>query len=128
MTKKHLYILTALVIVFAGLVFAVAYGTNNPAVFGHSASEIDLTPISIVGNNVGIGTTSPGAKLDVNGQIRATGGSVIYSCPIEGIYNMQYSCSDQCNGQLSLTSTCYITSGHDCILKNCTLVGRLVAP
>lgn len=27
------------------------------------------------GTNVGIGTASPGAKLDVNGQIKITGGS-----------------------------------------------------
>jgi len=55
-SKKHLYILTALVIVFAGLIFAVAYGTNNPAVFGHTASEIE--GLSIPKVNSVVGTTN----------------------------------------------------------------------
>ena len=38
--KKHFWILTLLIL---GIGLVIAYGTNNPEVFGHSAEEIDVT-------------------------------------------------------------------------------------
>ena len=56
--------IAALFLVFAGLAFATAYGTNSPSIFGHSAGEIDFsgfsgniaTPGSIQANTICIGT------------------------------------------------------------------------
>ena len=38
--KKYMYIIIALSVVLAGLVFVVAYNTNNPQVLGHTPGEI----------------------------------------------------------------------------------------
>lgn len=54
----------ALAFIFAGLAVAMAFGTSNPAVFGHSASEIDFSGMSgniatsgdVVGNRLCIGS------------------------------------------------------------------------
>ncbi len=47
MSKKlSLKLLIALVFVFAGLAVAMAFGTNNPQVFGHSAGELDFSGIT----------------------------------------------------------------------------------
>ncbi|HVY01832.1 MAG TPA: hypothetical protein VHA12_03650 [Candidatus Nanoarchaeia archaeon] len=44
--KLSVKAMIALVFIFAGLVSVIAYGTSNPSVFGHSASEIDFTGMS----------------------------------------------------------------------------------
>jgi hypothetical protein len=62
--KLSVKAIIALVFVFAGLVSVIAYGTNNPSVFGHSAQEIDFTGMSgnvvttgdVQGSRVCIGT------------------------------------------------------------------------
>ncbi|MFH1522116.1 MAG: hypothetical protein ABIF18_04120, partial [archaeon] len=50
--------LTWLIPLFVVLVVGVVYAYNSeadPSVMGHSAEELDLGPISISGDNVGIG-------------------------------------------------------------------------
>lgn len=97
--------------------------------------------------NVGLGVTSPTAKLDVagdvktsgnltvTGSIQASGGTPIYNCPLVAT-DVQYGdTSLGCTGALSLNSTCTTKSCSygklaSCTSKThtCTLVGRLVAP
>jgi len=84
--KRHLAIVAALLILFAGIfVFAVA---PNP---GHTASQLDLAPIYISGSNVGIGTASPQATLDIQSgtgyelRFSGTAGGNIYS-PGQDLY------------------------------------------
>ena len=68
--KTFYTLVTICVLVFGG--FAVyAYGTSSPLVLGHSVGELDLSPIIISGENVGIGM-SPSEKLQVNGNVLAT--------------------------------------------------------
>ncbi|MBS3097399.1 hypothetical protein J4209_01240 [Candidatus Woesearchaeota archaeon] len=66
--KKHVYFLTAIILAVIGVSYVIAYGGTSPATVGHSAGELDLTPLYIdaVNGNVGIGTTSPGGKLQVD--------------------------------------------------------------
>ncbi|MDO8741512.1 MAG: hypothetical protein Q7J54_08180 [Candidatus Woesearchaeota archaeon] len=80
--KKHLYYLIGLVVFVFIIGIAMAQtAANNP---GHPAEQIDEGTIAgtltIAGGNVGIGMTSPGEMLDVNGNIRAksTGHSSLY--------------------------------------------------
>jgi len=77
--------------------------------------------------NVGIGTVNPSSTLHVAGDIRASGGDLIYSCPTLG-----GSCgigTDWCAGQLQLGATCqYCVAGVGNLTANCTVVGRLVKP
>ena len=47
-----------------------AYNSTAPIIFGHSSPEVYI----LNGGNVGIGTSSPVSKLDVSGQVTATGG------------------------------------------------------
>jgi len=91
------------------------------------ADEADCKAIGIVAQangNVGIGTTSPQTKLDVNGEIRASGGTPIYSCPDRSLTWQDTGC----HGQLSTSSTCNKSAGQPGETDSCTLVGRLVAP
>lgn len=69
--------------------------------------------------NVGIGTASPGYKLDVQGQIRATAGTAVYTT------NSHCGGSPGIEGNITFAATCddEIGSTHNNILK-----GRLVAP
>ncbi len=39
--KKHLYFLVILSILTISISYAIAYGTSNPSIFGHSIGEID---------------------------------------------------------------------------------------
>lgn len=48
---------------------------GNVPQFTSAGGQLGASPISINGSNVGIGTPSPGAKLEVAGQIAAFGGS-----------------------------------------------------
>jgi hypothetical protein len=49
---------------------------NNDIVFGYGSSGAFTETMRIKGNgNVGIGTTTPAATLDVNGQVKISGGS-----------------------------------------------------
>src|SRR3989344_2070381 len=41
--KKHFYVLAVLLVLVMGVVTVTAFGTNNPAVFGHSGDEIQVT-------------------------------------------------------------------------------------
>lgn len=41
--KRHLYILSFLLVIFTGI-FVLAYGTNNPSEFGHTYAEIQGLP------------------------------------------------------------------------------------
>src|SRR3989338_10224018 len=40
--KKYAFIIAGAIIVLAIVLGAVAYGTNNPSVFGHSAGEVEI--------------------------------------------------------------------------------------
>ena len=46
--KKHLYIISAIIGVFAVMIFVMAYGGTNPAVHGHSAGEIEFPSGAII--------------------------------------------------------------------------------
>ncbi len=41
--KRYAFMILGSLIVIAGLIGVIAYGTNNPPVFGHSAGELDVT-------------------------------------------------------------------------------------
>ena len=81
----------------------------------------------IINGNLGVGTSTPTQKIDVNGNARVNGqicGTL--GSPIYQVTSAQGSCS---YGQLTLSPSC------DCTLfpsnpQTCpnTLVGRLVAP
>src|SRR3989344_2000950 len=78
--KKHLYFLTAIILAVIGISYVIAYGGTSPAKDGHSAGELELTPLynDAVNGNGGNGTTNPTTKLEVSGgPIKATGGLVI---------------------------------------------------
>lgn len=77
--KIHLFVLITMLL--AGITFSVIQvikanpDAPNP---GHSASEIECDTnlcIATTTGRVGIGTVDPGAKLEVVGQIKVTGGS-----------------------------------------------------
>ena len=46
--KKYFFTILASVLILVAIIGTVAYGTNNPSVFGHSAGEVEVT---IGGNN-----------------------------------------------------------------------------
>lgn len=91
-----------------------------------------ITRLFINGSNgnMGVGETNPDRKLTVAGEIRATGGTPIYHCPV-----FNEGCPGTCDNNLSLSSTCVRGSSSDAFCRAwggateaCTLVGRLVAP
>jgi len=81
--------------------------------------------------NIGLGK-NPTSKLDVAGQIRASGGKIIYSCPalMPSSCDAATVCQSMCVGQLQINkSTCtHRHYGGGASEKKCTVVGRLVAP
>ena len=50
-------------------------GTTNTVPVFTGTSTVGNSPISVSGGNVGIGTTNPGAKLEVNGNLKLTANS-----------------------------------------------------
>lgn len=42
-SKRYLFIIIAVIVIAAAIVGVIAYGTNNPPVFGHSGGEVDVT-------------------------------------------------------------------------------------
>ncbi|RJQ21026.1 hypothetical protein C4580_03320 [Candidatus Woesearchaeota archaeon] len=62
--KKHLYGFAAFTLLLASALLTVAFGTDNPAVFGHSALELIVNSSSIVDGSIqgaDIGTNAIGA-------------------------------------------------------------------
>jgi hypothetical protein len=72
-SKKVFLGMLVAVLVVVGVFWVVAYNSSpaNPANLGHSVNEIDWSKMIdssvFVKNNVGIGTSSPEAKLHING-------------------------------------------------------------
>jgi len=68
-SNKTFYTLVTIgILIFGGSVI-YAYttdGSGNPAVMGHSVDEIDLGPITVSGENVGIGTMVPNKLLEIS--------------------------------------------------------------
>jgi hypothetical protein len=81
----------------------------------------------IVNGKVGVGTTTPQAKLHVAGSIKADTGPLVYQCPSIATY-----CATRCVGQLSSNSSCphqFDDGVTGCVSMGnvaCTPVGRLV--
>ena len=62
----------------AGAVLGTVYkNTGTPLTFESAANGSTLAGFDFEGGNVGIGTTAPTAKLDVNGTIKANGAAVV---------------------------------------------------
>ena len=70
--KRHVYLISSLLVLFAGMFAVNAFGGTEPSVMGHSEGELDLGPITLSGDNVGIGVASPTQKLDVSGNIKSS--------------------------------------------------------
>src|SRR3990167_7245770 len=74
--KKILYIFAILFVAFTAVIFVLAYGTNNPANFGHTYQEIEGMPnpnTLYASNNDGSGSGLDADKLDGkhDGQVNA---------------------------------------------------------
>jgi hypothetical protein len=63
--KKHLLTLMGFIIAITAINLVIAYGGNQPSVVGHSVGELDLGPITVSGDKVGIGTTEPESPLHI---------------------------------------------------------------
>jgi hypothetical protein len=70
----------------------MARAPNNPGVAGASASVTlaDLFTFDLVNNNVGLGTASPGYKLQVNGSFAATTKSFVIDHPTKEGMTLRY--------------------------------------
>ena len=87
-TNRAIYtFITLAVFILAGAI-VFAFGTFTPSTSGHSAGELDLSSgvsgNAIFNDNVGIGTSNPQVKLDVNGEVRIGNTGVACTLNIEG--------------------------------------------
>ena len=101
----------------------VIIGAGKVAIGGAVGPERFLVAVnepSRFAGNLGI-RKFPTCALDVEGTIRASGGTPIYSCPAGPSY-FDWS---NCRGQLQTAPTCADSGGGS---TACTLVGRMVAP
>ena len=103
-TNRFLYTFVAFIFILIIGVGVFAFGTFTPSTFGHSASELDLSSgvsgNAIFNDNVGIGTSTPQVKLDVNGEIRIGNTGVDCTSNIEGSkrYNSVDKVMEYCDG------------------------------
>jgi len=103
-TNKFVYafITLSIFILIGAIVFA--FGTSTPSTFGHSAGELDLSSgvsgNAIFNDNVGIGTSTPQVKLDVNGEVRIGNTGITCASNIEGSqrYNSVDKVMEYCDG------------------------------
>ena len=73
---RKLMLILAVIISVSAIGLVMAYGGSSPQVVGHSWGEMicDSTLcVNSINGRVGIGTTAPALKLDVQGRINATG-------------------------------------------------------
>lgn len=82
--KKHFFILLGVLLILGGGFIVYAFDaspldwSHKPSIMGHSLNEIDwsnpiLTNV-LIGGNLGVGTTTPAARIDSNGIIRSSSG------------------------------------------------------
>jgi hypothetical protein len=72
--NRHVLIILLFIIAASTVGLVVAYGGTAPATMGHSWGEIDCdSSLCVKSTGVGIGTTSPGQKLEVSGNIKMSG-------------------------------------------------------
>ena len=74
--RKQLAFFLASFVILISIGLVIGYESGAPAsIFGHSVEELGLGPLTIntITNRVGIGTANPAKKLDVSGEIHATG-------------------------------------------------------
>ena len=76
LTNKLFYTFVVIIVVLALGIGVYAFGGSTPSTVGHSAGELDLSGgvngDAIFNGNVGIGTSTPAANLDINGNILAS--------------------------------------------------------
>ena len=70
--KKHLYFLTALIVVLAGTMLVIGYDTSTPSTTGHVASEIDTGDGGAYGT-FGAGDYSFPSDLSVGSDLTVSG-------------------------------------------------------
>ena len=88
-SKKYFFIIIAVIVIAAAIVGVIAYGTNDPPVFGHSVEELDGFPNCASGrylrHNNGVWSChldqTGGGTLQVDTESNpGSGGTVTVSC------------------------------------------------
>ena len=103
-TNRAIYTFITLVVLILAGAIVYAFGTSTPSTFGHSAGELDLSSgvsgNAIFNDNVGIGTSTPQVKLDVNGEVRIGNTGIACTSNIEGSkrYNSVDKIMEYCDG------------------------------